>query len=95
MENENIIKINGIEPPLHLENEPGSYMIFLDRVKEIILNELNTGKTLEVMMPNQLEAEKLLNDLTIFKISNDHEFRIKVEDNYLIASKYFIIKTGI
>jgi hypothetical protein len=56
MENENIIKINGIEPPLHLENEPGSYMIFLDRVKEIILNELNTGKTLEVMIPNQLEA---------------------------------------
>lgn len=95
MEKETIIKINGIEPPLHLKNEPASYMKFLNKVKEIILNELNTGKTLEVMMPNQLEAEKLLNDLIIFKISNDHEFRIKVEDNYLRASKYFIIKTGI
>ena len=94
MESENIIKINGIEPPLHLENEPEKYTGFLIMVKEIILNELNTGKTLEVMMPNQLEAEKLLNELIIFKISNDHEFRIKVEDNYLFASKYFIIKTG-
>ena len=46
-------------------------------------------------MPNQLEAEKLLNDLIIFKIIDDNEFRIKIEDNYLRASKYFIIKTGI
>ena len=87
--------INGIKPPLHLKNEPGKYTGFLIRVKETILTELNTGKTLEVKMPCNIKAEQLLKDLIEINVNNDNAFILKVENNILIVNKYFTIKTGI
>lgn len=93
--NDNLIKINGVEPPLHLKSEPGKYYSFLINVKSTILNELNTGKILEVSMPNQIEAEQLLRDLTNLNVNDDKAYIMKVENNFLTVQKYFTVKTGI
>lgn len=95
MENkDNTIKINGIEPPLHLENEPGRYQGFVSNLLRISNNELNSGKTLEVKMLSQNEAEKLLIDLNNLDFNVDKAFITKIENNFLIVKKQFTYKIG-
>lgn len=93
MENENIIKVNGIEPPLRLKSEPGRYTKFVIEVKKIISNDLNAGKILEVTMPNKIEAKKLLEDLIELKV-DESLYIMKLQNNLLVVQKYITIKTG-
>lgn len=94
-DNDNIIRVNGVEPPLHLVNEPGKYIGFINKVNSIILNDLNSGTILEVTMPNKSETAKLLIDLKITNIIIEDEYIIKIEENILIVSKRITYKIGI
>lgn len=93
--NEELIEINGVKPPLHLNSEPGKYVSFVLQLKSTILTKLNTGNTIEVTMPNKNEAERLINDLINQKINEDEKFSLKVEGNILKIYQIITIKTGL
>lgn len=92
---EEVIKINGVNPPLHPKDEHGKYSGFLINLRSIILEELNTGKILEVTMIDNQEANKLLTDIKQLNIDPEKEFIMKLEDNLLIVEKKIFYKTGI
>ena len=89
-ENYEIITLDGTLPEMYLGKEQGHYVSFFINIKNIIVEDLTRGASLEILLPNKWECERLKTLITNDEISTRISLIIRIEEDKLIVKRLFI-----